>query len=105
MASNPGWPGLKVFTGKEDEPGKVSWGVFSKSLNALLRLRSFLFYSVVFLCSLNTCVCLNTTAWCVGSPLFDSVSGVRPSPGGAVSHRVLHRVAGHHGGPVCCEGW
>ena len=31
-----GWPWLKVFLGMEDEPKKVSWGVFSKSLKVSL---------------------------------------------------------------------
>lgn len=42
------------------------------------------------------------------SPKISSSSGsvprVWPSAGGAVSNRGLHRVAGHHGGPLCRQG-
>lgn len=48
MSSTMGWPGFKVFIGVEDELGKVIGGMFSKVLNALLRLGSFIpFYSFV----------------------------------------------------------
>lgn len=46
-ARDMGWPGFKVFPGLEDEPGKVSWGIFSKALNELLRLWSYSLFSFV----------------------------------------------------------
>lgn len=59
MTRSEGWPGFKVFTGKEGEPGKVSWGMFSKASNALLN--GLLVYLILFLCFFEKMrLCLHT---------------------------------------------
>lgn len=50
----------------------------------------------------GVCDVTNCVSW--RSASCHSVSGVWPSPGGTVSNRGVHRVAGLDGGPLCRQG-